>query len=436
MRLRLDYGRDGLWVDIPDRNLKAILDLNPVPPLVDPVGAIEEGLASPIGSPRLADLARERSSACIVISDITRPVPNTLLLPPILRILEENGIRRERITILVGTGLHRPNTTEELISMVGRRIVEEYRVVNHVARQSETVTYLGETSMGIPIYVNSTYLAADLKIATALIEPHLMAGYSGGRKAICPGISGVETIKRFHGYRILSSPFASEGVIEGNPVHQQSLEVAVSAGVDFIVNVTVDRERRVTGAFCGDVEQAYEAGIRFAEQQAKATVSQPVDVVVTTSAGYPLDLTFYQAIKGLTAAMPVVREGGTIILAAQCAEGVGGREFSDLLANVSSPEEFLCMGEETDFFAIDQWQLQELCKVLRKARVLLYSDVEVGDRFVSQIESVEDGIKGVQREYGEDVEVAVIPKGPYVLARVQNGRRQEARSKKQEARKG
>ncbi|MBI4531489.1 MAG: nickel-dependent lactate racemase [Candidatus Latescibacteria bacterium] len=421
MKLCLDYGKDGLWVDIPDRNLKAILDLNPTPPLDDPVGAVEEGLASPIGAPRLADFARERSSACIVISDITRPVPNTLLLPPILRVLEENGIRRERITILVGTGLHRPNTTEELISMVGPMIVEGYRIVNHVAREIETVTYLGETSMGLPIYVNSSYFAADLKIVTGLIEPHLMAGYSGGRKAICPGISGAETIKRFHGFRILSSPLATEGVIEGNPVHQQSLEVAVSAGVDFLVNVVIDRERRVTGVFCGDVERAHEAGIRFTEQQAKATVSQPVDVVVTTSAGYPLDLTFYQAIKGLTAAMPVVRAGGTIILAAQCAEGVGGREFSDLLTNVSGPEEFLCMGEEADFFALDQWQLQELCKVLRKAHVLLYSDVEIGDRFVSRVESVEGGVERVHREYGRDVEIAVIPKGPYVLARVQNG---------------
>lgn len=419
MKIRLDYGKDGLWVDIPERNLQAVLDLNPTEPLCDPVDAVEKGLISPIGTPSLAELARGRSSVCIVISDITRPVPNRILLPPILRVLEKNGIPRKRIAILVGTGLHRPNTTEELISMVGREIVEEYRIVNHTAREMDTVTCLGETSMGIPIYVNSAYLAADLKIATALIEPHLMAGYSGGRKAICPGIAGAKTIKHFHGFRILSSPLAREGVIEGNPVHQQSLEVARAAGVDFIMNVAMDQERRVTGVFCGDLERAHEVGMRFTERQAKATVPQPVDAVVTTSAGYPLDLTFYQAIKGLTAAMPVVKDGGTIILAAQCAEGVGGKEFTELLTTMSGPEEFLAVGETTDVFAFDQWQLQELCKVLQKARVLFYGEVGVGERFVSQIGSMEEGIERVRGEYGQDAGVVVIPKGPYVLAGVE-----------------
>lgn len=418
MKLRLDYGRDGLWVDIPDRNLRGVLQLSPLEPIQDPAGAVADGLCAPIACPPLGQLAMGRSSACVVISDITRPVPNRLILPPILRVLKESGIDRCHTTILVATGLHRASTDQELDSMVGPDIVRDYRIVSHSARAQGEVTYLGQTSIDLPIWVNSTYLASELKVATALIEPHLMAGYSGGRKAICPGIAGVETIRRFHGYSLLSSPSASEGVIDGNPVHQQSLEVARAAGVDFIVNVAMDQERRVTGVFCGDLERAHEAGVRHTRRQAEAFVPAPVDVVLTTGAGYPLDLTFYQAIKGLTAALPIVKEGGTIILAAQCAEGLGGEEFSELLGRLTGPDEFRALGERTDSFAIDQWQIQELCKVLNKASVILHSDSTVPDRFVSAARSVEDGIEMALGRHGRDASMAVIPKGPYVLSRV------------------
>lgn len=420
MKLRLDYGKDGLWVDVPDRNLRDVLELSPPAPIPNPAGAVTDGLYAPIACPPLGQLANGRSSSCVVISDITRPVPNKLILPPILRVLEESGIDRCRTTILVATGLHRASTDQELDAMVGSDIVRDYRIVSHDARAENEVAYLGRTSMDLPICVNSTYLASELKIATALIEPHLMAGYSGGRKAICPGISGVETIKRFHGYSMLSSPSASEGVIDGNPVHQQALEVARAAGVDFIANVAMDQERRVTGVFCGDLERAHEAGVHHTRRQAESCVPAPVDVVLTTGAGYPLDLTFYQAIKGLTAALPIVKEGGTIILAAQCAEGVGGREFSELLARLAGPDEFRILGEKTDCFAIDQWQIQELCKVLKKADVILYSESTVSDRFVRPIDSVGEGIEIALDRHGRDASVAVIPKGPYVLARVAN----------------
>ena len=352
MRIKLDYGKEGLWGDFPDRNVDTVLGMGSSRPLADPEGAVEDALREPISAPPLSDLAAGKGSACVVISDITRPVPNRTILPPILRTLETSGIPREQITILVATGIHRPNEGEELASMVGEEIAQEYRIVNHRSRAPETMTYLGKTSRGAPIYVDTVYLDAELRITTALIEPHLMAGYSGGRKAICPGICGIETMRVLHGPEIMASPRSAEGILAGNPFHQQSLEVARRARVDFIVNVTMDAERRVTGVFAGDLEDAHEAGMTCAEEQASAYVDAPLDIVVTTSAGYPLDLTFYQAVKGLTAVLPVVKEGGTIVLVAQCAEGMGGPEFTKLMREVPGCEAFLRRIEDPEFFMV------------------------------------------------------------------------------------
>jgi nickel-dependent lactate racemase len=422
MRIQLDYGKDGLSIDLPDSLQIDILNLNCPPPLSDAAAAVSQALARPIASPSLADLARGRQSACVVLSDITRPVPNRVILPPLLRTLQDSGIPRDRITLLVGTGLHRPNEGDELVEMLGPEIARGYRVVNHRARERETHAYLGQTASGAPIWVDRTYLEADLRIATALIEPHLMAGYSGGRKAICPGICGADTIRAFHGFSILSHARATEGVIEGNPVHAFSLEVAKRARVDFILNVTMDEARRVTGVFAGDLEAAHGAGVASARGQALALAPAPADLVVTTSAGHPLDLTFYQAVKGMTAALPIVRDGGTILIAARCAEGLGGREFQDLLARTESAEAFFEAAAAPDFFTIDQWQVQELCKVLRRARVLLYSEGilegAAGRILVDRVPSVEDGIEQALAEYGPEARIVVIPKGPYVLPRV------------------
>ncbi|MSS73492.1 MAG: nickel-dependent lactate racemase [Candidatus Latescibacteria bacterium] len=422
MRIQLDYGKDGLPIDLPDSLHIDVLNLSCPPPLPDATSAVEQSLNHPITSPPLADLAKGRRSACIVISDITRPVPNGVILPPMLRTLEACGIPRDRITILVGTGLHRPNEGDELVEMLGPEIAQRYRIVNHRARERDTHAYLGQTASGAPIWVDKTYLEADLRIATALIEPHLMAGYSGGRKAICPGICGADTIRAFHGFSILSHERATEGVLEGNPVHAFSLEVAKKARVDFILNVTMDEARRVTGVFAGDLEEAHQAGVTSARGQALALVPEPVDLVVTTSAGHPLDLTFYQAVKGMTAALPIVRDGGTILIAARCAEGLGSREFQDLLTHTESADAFFEAAAAPGFFTIDQWQIQELCKVLRRAKVQLYSEgIPEGARgriLVDLVPSVEDGVTQALAEYGPEARIVVIPKGPYVLPRV------------------
>jgi nickel-dependent lactate racemase len=419
MRFKLDYGRTGLEVDLPADRLVGPLAIRPVAPLPDPEAAIRAALEHPIGSRPLADLARGRRNACILICDITRPVPNRLILPPLLRILEEQGIARRDILILIATGLHRPNEGAELEEMVGPEIAARYRIENHHGKVREEHDYLGETPNGVPVWLDHRYVRADLKITTGLIEPHLMAGYSGGRKVICPGIAALETVKVWHGPRFLEHPRADAGFLEGNPVHEENTRIAQMAGCDFIVSVCIDGERRITWVGAGDMIRAWQEGVRFVESVVKVPVPQPCDVVVTSGAGYPLDTTWYQAVKGLTGALPIVKEGGTIVLAAGLSEGIGSPEFQRILAENPDLRVFKQRILDKDYFMMDQWQLEEQCKVMAKCRVKVVSDglsPETLRRcYVEPAATVEQAVADSLAEHGPEARVAVIPKGPYVL---------------------
>lgn len=419
MRITLDYGKTGLEVELPDDRIVGPLAIRPAPPLPDAEAAIALALRRPIASPPLAELARGRRNACILVCDITRPVPNRLLLPPILRTLEEQGIARRDILLLIATGLHRPNEGPELEEMLGPEIVANYRVENHHGKIVEEHDYLGETANGVPVYLDRRYLRADLKITTGLIEPHLMAGYSGGRKVICPGIAALETVKVWHGPRFLEHPQADCGILEGNPVHEENTRIAKLAGCDFIVNVCLDGQRRITWVGAGDMIKAWEEGVRFVERVVKVPVPEPVDIVVTSCAGYPLDTTWYQAVKGLTGALPIVKQGGTIILAASLCEGIGSPEFQRLIAENPDLQLFKQRILGKDYFVMDQWQLEELAKVVERCRVKVVSDGLASETLrrchVQPAASVEKAVADCLAEYGPQAQVAVIPKGPYVL---------------------
>jgi lactate racemase len=419
MRITLDYGRTGLEVELPDDRLVGPLAIRTAPPLANPEAAIAHALAHPIGSPPLAAIARGRKNACILVCDITRPVPNPAILPPLLRTLEEQGIARRDILILVATGLHRPNEGAELAEMLGADVVTNYRVENHHGKVLEEHDYLGETPNGVPVYLDRRYLRADLKITTGLIEPHLMAGYSGGRKVICPGIAALETVKVWHGPRFLEHPRADCGMVEGNPVHEENTRIALMAGCDFIVNVCLDGQRRITWVGAGDMIRAWEEGVRFVEGIVKVPVHEPLDVVVTSCAGYPLDTTWYQAVKGLTGALPIVKRGGTIILAASLTDGLGSPEFQRLMAENPDLKVFKERILGKDYFVMDQWQLEELAKVVERCRVKVVSHglpAETLRRcYVEPAVTVEQAVADCLAEYGPGARVAVIPKGPYVL---------------------
>jgi len=420
MQVRLEYGHDGLDVELPDNHVLRSLTYKQAKPLADPEADLDSLLQQPIGTASLAELAAGRSSACIVISDITRPVPNELILKPLLATLEKSGIPRDKITLLVATGLHRPNEGEELIEIVGPEIARQYRIENHHGQSLEEHTFLGTSPRGVPIWIDSHYVEADLKITTGLIEPHLMAGFSGGRKLICPGIAALETIKVWHGPDFLEDPRADCGILEGNPVHEESTWIGRHTGCDFIVNVVIDSNRSPLRFVAGDMEQAFLEGVDYCRQVVVDTIPDPVDIVVTSCAGYPLDTTFYQAVKGLAGALSIVKQGGTIIMAASMSEGIGSPQFKQLFDENSDLESFVERIRGTDYFVMDQWQLEELAKVRRKAKVKLVSDglpAETINRlFVESAPSVEAAVADSLAEYGEDACIVVIPKGPYVLA--------------------
>lgn len=419
MKIKLDYGRTGLDVEIPSDRMVGPLAIRDAEPLADPEAAIAEAIANPIGTPPLAELARGKKSACIVICDITRPVPNKLILPRLLSTLEASGVPRDGICVLIATGLHRPNEGAELEEMVGAEIMNNYRIENHHGKILSEHTYLGTTDNGVPAWIDSRYIEAELKITTGLIEPHLMAGYSGGRKVICPGIAALETVKVWHSPKFLEHPKADCGHVDGNPVHEENTRIAWMAGCDFIVNVCIDGHRRVTWVGAGHMEQAWRTGVRFVEEIVRVPVSEPADVVVTSAAGYPLDTTWYQAIKGLTGALPIVKQGGTIVIAASLSEGVGSPEFQTLLNEHRDLDAFMKRIMGKDYFVMDQWQLEEFVKVVKRCKVKVVSAGLPAETLkachVEPVETVEKAVADSLHEYGPAARVAVIPKGPYVL---------------------
>lgn len=422
MRVKLEYGRTGLEVELPDDRVVRTLAYKAAVPLADPEAALASVLARPNGAPPLAELARGKRTACVVICDITRPVPNRQILTPLLATLEAAGIPRDQITILVATGLHRPNLGEELVEMVGPEIVARYRIENHDGKRLSEHVYLGESPRGVPIWIDRRYVEADLKITTGLIEPHLMAGFSGGRKLICPGLAALETVRVWHSPRFLEHPRAGCGMLDGNPVHEENTWIARHTGCDFIVNVVIDEKRRPLKYVAGDMVAAFEEGVAFVRGVVTDRVPEPVDVVVTSAAGYPLDATFYQTIKGLTGALEVVRPGGTIVCAARISEGIGSPEFERLFAEYPDLGTFMARIDGRDCEVMDQWQLEELAKVRRKARVKLVTEglpaATVNRLFVESALSVEQAVASCLADYGPRATLAVIPKGPYVLAEV------------------
>ena len=423
MRIKMDYGKTGLMVDLPNDKVIGPLEIKNAIPLANQSQAISDALANPIGSKPLAEIAKGKKTACILICDITRPVPNKVILPQILKTIEEAGVPRSGITILIATGLHRPNEGEELVELVGEDIANNYRVENHHGKETSEHDYLGITPKGVPVYIDSRYIRAELKITTGLIEPHLMAGYSGGRKVICPGIAGIETVKVWHGPKFLEHPNADCGIVEGNPVHEENTYIALMSGCDFIVNVCVDGNRQITWAGAGDMIKAWEAGVAFVRQVVRVPIKEPVDIVLTSCAGYPLDITWYQAVKGLIGALPIIKKGGTIILVASLTEGLGSPEFQQVLRENPDLKAFKKRILETDYFVMDQWQLEEFAKVIEKCKVKVYSKglehSVLNKCHVTPIDSVEQAIAESLQEYGPLARIAVIPKGPYVLACVE-----------------
>ncbi|HWD39545.1 MAG TPA: nickel-dependent lactate racemase [Fimbriimonas sp.] len=421
MKVTLDFGKQPLSVELPDANVVAVLGLQPMTPLSNPAQAVLEAIRSPIGCLPLREIALGKKNACIVICDITRPVPNRHILPAMLDELQAAGLESQYVTVLIATGTHRPNVGDELDLLVGQEILTRCRVENHYCREEHR--YLGISPNGVPIYLNATYLDADLKITVGMIEPHFMAGYAGGRKMVMPGVAGLATVQAWHSPKFLEPPSATNGIVKGNPTHEEALWIARLAKPDMIVDVALDSSKRACRFFAGEMELAWEAGVRFVEPNVLSTVPEPVDIVVTSGGGFPLDLTFYQAVKGMVGALPILKPNGSVIIAAACAEGIGNKHFADTLLSTTDIDGFPVAIEHPDWtFVPDQWQVEELAKAVRGRRVFhinqgIPPDV-LSKLFVTPCDTVEEAVRQALEIHGNDAKIAVIPKGPYVLPQI------------------
>jgi nickel-dependent lactate racemase len=422
MKARFSFGKSGIDVSIPDGYRAQVILSHTARALDNEQAALDAALDSPIGCEPLLSLAAGKKTAAISICDITRPAPNRVTLPPVLRRLHQAGIPVEGVTILIATGLHRGATLDEINTIVGPEIASKYRIVSHDAKTLSEHRHLGETGRGTPVYIDERFIAADLHITLGFIEQHLMLGFSGGRKLIAPGLAAQETIKVLHSPRFMREPMATEGSIAANPLHAELLEIARMARHDFMLDVTLTQERKISGVFAGDPVKAHAAGVAFVEQTCLERLEEPVDAVITSSAGYPLDLTFYQCVKGITAAAHMVKPGGRILIVAQCAEGVGSPEFARRLSGLKDFKSFL-EDIRTAPVEVDQWQLEKLALTGEKYDLYFFTPGvtkgQLGFLAESAFSTLEEAVAATLAGLPDDARVALVPEGPYTFARAE-----------------
>ncbi|MGC1460958.1 MAG: nickel-dependent lactate racemase [Terracidiphilus sp.] len=420
MKTHFSFGKSGIEVSVPDGYDCRVLHSRTAVALGDIDTALVAALDRPIGCEPLAALAAGKQTAAISVCDITRPAPNSVTLPPLLARLHAAGIPVEGVTILIATGLHRGATKEEIEIIVGPEIAGRYRVVSHDARDLAAHRSFGATKRGTPVYIDERFMAADLRITLGFIEQHLMLGFSGGRKLVVPGLAAQETIKVIHSPRFMREPLATEGSIMGNPLHAELLEIARMAQQDFVLDVTLTKDRQISGVFAGDPVKAHAAGVEFLEKTSLQTLDAPADVVITSAAGYPLDLTFYQIVKGITAAQHVVKPGGKILILGECAEGMGSPEFARRLQTLTSYQNFLDEIRHTPV-EVDQWQLEKLALVGVKHEVFFFTpgvlQEQLGCLGAQTFCNLNEAIAAALRGLPADAHVVLVPDGPYTYVR-------------------
>ena len=421
MKIPVAFGKQGLTLTLPDGPRYEIVEVRSAPAIADVQQALAQALDAPIAGPPLKELAAGKKSATISICDITRPAPNAVTLPPLLDRLHDAGIAPKDVTLCIATGLHRGATEEELRTILGPKIAATYSILNHDARDLASHLFLGSTRRGTPVYIDERFMAGDLHISLGFIEQHLMLGFSGGRKLVAPGLAAQETIKVLHSPRFMRESRATEGSVRDNPLHAELLEIARMARHDFLLDVTLTRAREISGVFAGEPVAAHAAGVEFLQASSVEYLPEYVDAVITTAAGYPLDLTFYQAIKGVTAVQHIVKPGGKILVLSECAEGAGSPEFAKMLRSFPGAQAFLDEIKQAPV-QVDQWQLEKLALVGRKHSILTYtpgvSRQDLGALGAQSFLSAEAAVEALLRGLPQNARVAVIPEGPYAYARV------------------
>lgn len=416
MKIHLAYGQGHLSIDLPD-DRTTVIEPSHTPGLPNERSALLSALDQPIAAPPLRNWLRPGARVCIGFTDITRATPNERLIPWLLEYLRE--VPRNQITLLNCLGTHRPNTPTELQKLLSPAVVRDYQVLNHEPENPQALKLLGATRDGTPALINQRFAEADVRIITGFIEPHFFAGFSGGPKGIMPGLAGLATIMSNHGARPIADPKSAFGITIGNPIWEEMRDIALRVGPTFLLNVTLNEQRAITGVFAGDLIEAHRVGTEFVRRSAMQKVKAPFDIVVTTNSGYPLDLNLYQGVKGMSAAARIVHEGGTIILACECREGVPtGSPMDQLLRSASSPEEILARLATPGFVRPEQWQAQIQSLIQRKATVLVYSSLPsnlIRAAHLLPCHDIEAEVKTRLAKLGPNTRVAVLPQGPLTI---------------------
>lgn len=416
MKVNLAYGEGVLPIELP-KNQTTVIEPSHTAGCPDEHAAVLRALENPIAAPPLRLLIRPEDKICISFTDITRATPNERLIPWLLESLSH--VPRENITLVNQLGTHRPNTPAELEKMLTRHVVKNYRVLNHEPENPAALVQLGTTRDGTPAMINRHVVEADLRIVTGFIEPHFFAGFSGGIKGIMPGTAGLQTVMSNHGVKNIGDPQATFGVTTGNPLWEELRDIALRVGPSFLLNVSLNEKREITGVFAGDILEAHRAGCEFVRGAAMQPVAAPFDVVVTTNSGYPLDMNLYQGVKGMSAGARIIKHGGTLILACECREGVPAQSPLDqLLRSASGPEEVLAMLATPGFVRPEQWQAQIQALVQRKAKVLVYSalpDEVVRAAHLLPCHDITAAVRDELNRLGDDATVAVLPQGPLTI---------------------
>ncbi len=428
--VKLLYGKSGMVLRVPA--YAVVLEGKDIPAIAEPASAVSEAMRNPIGSPPLAELIGKKRprTVAITISDITRPVPNRVFLPPMLDALNAAGVADSQIVIIVGTGMHRPSTPEEHEILLGGEIQSRIEVIDHTADKPDTLVAVSKNP---PVSVNRRFAEADFRIVTGFIESHFMAGFSGGRKGVCPALVDLATIERFHGCETLADRRADAGVLDGNPCHEIALRVARTVGVDFLFNVAITRNRKIAGIYCGDLEAAHLAGCKDVAEWTKAEIDGPFDLLITNGGGYPLDATFYQTVKGMCGALPALGPDSTLLIVAGCSEGLGEDAYAELILSYGGDWlRFMIDIAAADHIRPFQWDLQMRARVLSRIgleKLWFVSDgieQKVQKRIgVTPLLGAGDARTRAQRAIDEFVSanpsarIAVIPDGPYTMLRRQ-----------------
>ena len=418
MLVELAYGKDGLDVELPDDWQVQIIEPVHLPGLQQPLTAIRRALRQPNAGVSLASLVDAGTTIGIILNDITRATPSSLLLDAILA--ELSDIPDSHITLFIALGTHRPNTKAELAGILGEKYLDRFKIVQNNAFDRSSQVQIGVTRRGHPIWINRHLLNCDLKILTGFIEPHFFAGYSGGGKAVMPGMAGLDTILANHGADMIAGSNATWGITTGNPIWEEIQEIAGLIGNAFLLNVALNRDQEVTAVFTGNPYDAIVEGCSFVSQHAMQPVTQLFDIVVTSNSGFPLDLNLYQTVKGISAAARIVRQGGAIIAASECWDGLPehGR-FAELLQGAQSPQGLLARIMQPSFQMHDQWQAQILAQIMTKADIYIFSEglseTQLQQAMLKKSYHIEDTLADLLKICGREAKIAVLPQGPLTV---------------------